>query len=205
MRNATELLLIERDAIRPVLESADADSFDLDTVCDRWSVRDVIGHCAAALTMVAKGESHGFSPAENEVDVVERRSWPLRDVLSELYAGYEGAAGVIDAAGGELDGIGLGEWVHGGDVREPLGAADPYASAGSDLAVGLFVERSVARRAARVAVEIDGVTHLFGAGSLAGSLRTDVETFVRLASGRRPDPDRYQLSGIGPGDLVLFG
>jgi uncharacterized protein (TIGR03083 family) len=204
MRNAAELLLIERDAIRPVLESTDADGFDLDTVCVGWSVRDVIAHCAAALTMVSKGEPHGFSPAENQADVVERRSWPLRAVLGELYAGYESAAGAIDVAGGALDGIGLGEWIHGGDVREPLGADDPYASAGSDLAVGLLVERSVLRRATRVAVDIDGVTYLFGVGSLAGTLRTDVETFVRLTSGRRPDPARYELADVGAGDLILF-
>jgi hypothetical protein len=121
-----------------------------------------------------------------------------------LYAGYESAAGAIDVAGGALDGIGLGEWIHGGDVREPLGADDPYASAGSDLAVGLLVERSVLRRATRVAVDIDGVTYLFGVGSLAGTLRTDVETFVRLTSGRRPDPARYELADVGAGDLILF-
>ena len=36
-------------------------------------------------------------------------------------------------------------------------------------------------------------------------LDTDLETLVRLLSGRRPDPDRYVLDGVEPDELVLFG
>ena len=204
MRAAAELLLIERDALRPVLEAADPADFDKPTVCDGWSVRDVLAHCAAALTMTADGSRHGFSPAENQADVDARRSWPLQQVLDELYAGYEASATVIDAAGGALDGIGLGEWVHGGDVREPLGVPDPYASAGSDLAVELLLERSRTRELPAIEVDVDGVAALFGAGEPGGSLVTDVETFVRLTSVRNPDPGRYRLSGASQQDLVLF-
>jgi hypothetical protein len=154
--------------------------------------------------MTGVGSSHGYTPAENERDVVERRSWSLQDVLDELYRGYESAAGAIDAVGGPLDGVGLGEWVHGGDVREPLGAPDPYASPGAELAVGLLIERSIARKLPRLEIEIDGSPRLFGDGDLAGSLVTDIETFVRLTTGRNPDEGRYRLTGVAEDALVMF-
>ena len=44
-----------------------------------------------------------------------------------------------------------------------------------------------------------------GGGSARGSLSTDAETFVRLTGGRGPDPGRYRMEGMEPGELVLFG
>ena len=82
----------------------------------------------------------------------ERRPWPLGRLLDELLAGYTAAAPVVDAAGGRLDGVALGEWVHGGDVREPLGETDAYVSAGSELALELLIARS--RRLPLVAVHL---------------------------------------------------
>lgn len=205
MRPAAELLLVERDAIRPLLETASPDRWDLPTVCDGWSVRDVLAHCSAALTMTMTGDLHRFTPEDNQRDVDERRSWPMTRVLDELFAGYTGAADAIDRTGGILDGIGLGEWVHGGDVREPLGAPDPYTSAGVDLAVGLLLERSVQRGAPAITVHLEGRDLPFGSGERDARLDTDVETFVRLTSGRRPDSSRYRLVGAAPGDLNLFG
>ena len=205
IRDAARLLLVEADALRPILESAAEADFDNDTVCTGWSVRDVLSHCGAALTMVARGETHAFTPEDNERDVNFRRTWPIAEVLDELFAGYEQGAAAIDAAGGPLDGVGLGEWMHGGDVREALGAADPYASAGSDLAFGLLLERSAALGKPLIDVAIDGTRHTFGSGPPpAASLETDLETFVRLCGGRRPDPDRYTLVGAEPAELVLF-
>ncbi len=204
MRDAARLLLIERDAIRPVLAAAGAEQFDLPTVCDGWSVRDVLAHCAAALTRAASGDLHGFTPADNQADVDERADWPILDVVAELDAGYEAAAEAIDRANGRLDGIGLGEWIHGGDVREPLGAADPYASAGVQLARQLILERSVELRAPRIAIDLDGEHLDFGIGERVGSVFTDLETFVRLVSGRNPDPARYTSHGVPVESLLLF-
>ena len=204
MRSAARLLLIERDAIRPVLAAADPEVFDLPTVCDGWSVRDVLAHCAAALSRTTSGDLHRFTPADNQADVDARSGWPLEEVLAELYEGYETAATIIDRAEGRLDGIGLGEWIHGGDAREPLGAADPYTSAGIELALGLISERSIERRAASVNVELDGERLAFGVGERTGSVTTDVETFVRLVSGRNPDPGRFTTDGVSVEALLLF-
>ncbi len=206
MRPAARLLLIEADALGEVLAAAPAAAFDLPTVCDGWSVRDVLAHCGAALTRTASGDLHGFTPEDNQRDVDARRDLPLADVLAELHAGYVDAAAAIDAAGGRLDAIGVGEWMHGGDVREPLGAPDPYSSAGAELAVDLLAERSVATASCTLTVDLGARRLRFGPDrEPSGALATDVETFVRLCGGRRPDPARYRLSGADPADLVLFG
>lgn len=202
MRPAAELLLIERTAIRPVLDAAQPSDFGLATVCDGWSVRDVIAHCAAALSMTGSGSLHGFSPAENQQDVDERKTWEIPAVLDELYARYEAA---IDLAAGALDGVGLGEWMHGGDIRDPLGATDAYTSPGVDLALELLIERSRARAMTGVDLSIDGQIVRFGSGDPLGRVETDLETFVRLCGGRRPDPQGYRLDGIEASALDLFG
>jgi uncharacterized protein (TIGR03083 family) len=218
MRDAAKILLLEAEAIRPILASLEADEFDIETVCTGWSVRDVLGHCGAALTMAIGDCLHGFSPSENEADVTVRRGWTIERVLSELFAGYAGAAVKIDEAGGPLDGLGLGEWLHGGDVRDAVGADDAYTSAGADLAFGLMLNRSGAnyrphgltsQRAIEhkppLDVVVDSVAGRFGPGGPAvGSLTTDLETFIRLCGGRRPDPNGFNLTGAEPSDLVLF-
>ena len=205
LRPAAQLLLVEEKAIRPILESTPADHFDRSTVCDGWSVRDVLSHCGAALTMTANDELHGFTPDENERDVDMRRRWPIADVLAELFGGYRDGARAIDAAGGQLDGVGLGEWIHGGDVREALQVGTPYASGGSAIALELLLERSVRIGTPRLVATIDDAAHRFGAGDTPqGRLDSNLETFVRLCGGRRPDPARYRLTGVDPRDIVLF-
>ena len=205
MRPAAEILLAEAAVLPDILAAAPAESFDLPTVCTDWSVRDVLAHCSAALTRTALGNLHGFTPEDNQRDVDARRTWPLADVLAELFKGYEHAAAAIDAAGGSLDGVGLGEWMHGGDVREALGRNDAYISAGVELAVPLLLERSRATRYPSVSVTLEGTEARFGPdGVPVGDLTTDVETFVRLCGGRRPAAARYQLSGVEIDALVLF-
>lgn len=218
MRDAARILLIEAEAIRPILGSLEPEQYHIETVCTGWSVRDVLGHCGAALSMAVTKSLHGFSPAENEIDVAERRGWPIEDVLDELFRGYAAAAIEIEAAGGGLDGLGLGEWLHGGDVRDAVGAPHAYVSEGVDLAFDLMLERSTATHRPQgetsqnaiadkpvLDVRVDGVARRFGgSGDAVGSLTTDMETFIRLTGGRRPNPDRFALDGAEPSDLVLF-
>ena len=74
-----------------------------------------------------------------------------------------------------------------------------------ELAIPLIRERSVLRSAPSVEVLVDGQEVAFGAGAPIGALVTDTATFVRLVSGRRPDPARYELQGaVTPQHLVLF-
>src|SRR5215467_9516878 len=146
------LLRAEHDALMPILRRTPEANFGKPTACPGWSVRDVLAHCSSALTRTTTGDLHAFTPEQNEMDVAERRSWPLPDVLSELAAGYLGAGKPIASAGGRLDGIALGEWIHGGDVRDALGEPMPYASEGYEDACALLVDWT--RRQATPLVEV---------------------------------------------------
>jgi uncharacterized protein (TIGR03083 family) len=204
VRPAAEILLLEASALRPILESTEFPDFDRATVCDGWSVRDVLAHCAAALTHVAAGTVHHFTPEDNQADVELRSGWDLDALLAELWDGYDAAAAAIDAAGGRLDGVGIGEWMHGGDVREALEVPGAYASEGSYLALDLLLERSRVMEKRAIEVLIDGEAQRFGKGNPKGHLATDLETFVRLTGNRRPEPDRYWLESATTRDLLLF-
>jgi uncharacterized protein (TIGR03083 family) len=87
VRAAAQILLAEAAALPGFLDGLSNEAFDRPTVCTGWSVRDVLAHCSAALSHVAAGTVHSFSPEDNERDVETRRSWPLSDVLDELYRG----------------------------------------------------------------------------------------------------------------------
>src|SRR6266508_223151 len=199
------LLLTERDALLPILRAADPADLDRPTCLPGWSVRDVLAHCAAAFTMTAEHSWHGFSPEENQRDVDERNAWPVGDVLAELESGYATTAAAATAAGGQLDGLVLGEWLHGGDVREALGLPDAYASAGADDALVLLAERSRERGVPRTTVTLtDGNALKLGGPDGEATLHTDTATLFRMIAGRRTDPVRYELRGANAASYVLF-
>jgi uncharacterized protein (TIGR03083 family) len=201
------LLRAEHDTLLPILHQTPEAAFGNPTACPGWSVRDVIAHCGAALTRVATGRLHAFTPELNELDVAPRRDWPLPRLLSELERGYTDAGPVIAGAGGRLDAVALGEWVHGGDVRDALGQPLPYASDGFDDACALLAER--ARRRAVPLVEVslpDGGLRLGVpvSGRPPATLVTGRATLMRLFAGRPAGPADYQLSGAAPAELVVF-
>ena len=202
------LLLTERDALLPILRRTPVEAFDRPTVCTGWTVRDVLAHCGCALTRAAEGSLHRFTPELNEIDVDERRRWPLEQVLAELEQGYGSAAAAMTAAQGEMDGLALGEWVHGGDVREALGEPGPYESEGVEDALLLLVDRSRRRNVTATLVRLPDREVRLGAGEAAGTppaeLATDVPTLIRLSSGRRPDPTRFRLTGAHPAQYLIL-
>jgi uncharacterized protein (TIGR03083 family) len=201
------LLLTERAALLPILRRTPADDFLRPTVCTGWTVRDVLAHCGAALTRLAQGRLHQFTPEQNELDVAERRSWPLATVLAELEQGYGAAAPALTAAAGKLDGVALGEWVHGGDVREALGEPGAYESDGVEDALVLLVERSRRQAVPATLVRLPDRELRLGAGEDAtrvAELVTDMATLIRLCSGRHPEPARFRLDGAAPAHYHLF-
>ena len=208
---AGRLLLTEAGALLPVLRDTAPQAFDLPTVLPGWSVRDVLAHCSAALGMAVTGRFHGFTAEDNARDVAERAGWPVDRLLAELADSYSGAAAAMDAADGRMDGLALGEWVHGGDVRNALGRPDAWASAGLDDALALLVERSVVRDvpATRVTLTAPGPRRELSLGRADGeqavSLETDAAGLIRLCAGRSPDPGGYRLDGANPSALLMFG
>lgn len=201
------LLQAERDALLPVLHRTPGHAFDRPTACPGWSVRDVLGHCAAALSRVAAGDLHAFTPALNELDVARRREWPLTDILAELSAGYQEAGRAITDAGGKLDVIALGEWLHGGDVRDALSEPLAYASDGFDDACALLCDWTRHKAIPLVKAQISGSTLTLGVAKLdrvPATLHTTGPTMMRLFAGRPADPSGYQLTGATAAELVVF-
>jgi hypothetical protein len=128
-------------------------------------------------------------------------------LLSELERGYLDAGPVIAAAGGRLDAIALGEWIHGGDVRDALGEPLAYASDGFEDACALLAERARRREVPLVEVSLPDNALRLGVpvpGRPAATLVTGRATLMRLFAGRPAGPGDYQLSGAVPGELVIF-
>jgi uncharacterized protein (TIGR03083 family) len=204
---AARLLRAEHDVLLPILRRAPKPEFGRPTACPGWSVRDVLAHCSSALARVTEDRLHAFTPELNEIDVAERREWPLSAVLSELAVGYLEAGPVICRAGGRLDGIALGEWIHGGDVRAALGEPLAYASDGFDDACALLVERTRRRRVPLVEVSLpDGTLWLGvgGPGRPQANLVAGGAVMVRMFAGRPVEPSEYRLNGATAEELVVF-
>lgn len=209
---ATRLLLAERDLIVPLLDGLSPSDFDRTTVCEAWSVRDVVAHCAAVLLAVAAGPDHGrtFTAEENQRDVDERRRWPLTEVRAELDRAYRVAA----ASPWVPSGVALGEWIHGGDLLEALGRPDAYASPALPEALTLLVERSVTRQTPPIDVTLtDAAERGLASAHVSlgdptaepvGWLRTDAAGLFRIAAGRRVNLVEREVVDVDVRQLLLF-
>ncbi|MFG1672219.1 maleylpyruvate isomerase family mycothiol-dependent enzyme [Streptomyces sp. Y7] len=207
------LLVVERDALVPLLRGRSAADFALPTVaCPGWSVRDVLAHCSAALMRVVENrfEEGVFSPESNDRDIAERAEWSDARVVDELERGMTEAGPVIARAGGALDGIALGEWVHAGDVREVRGAPGAYAGAGMADAVRLLAWLTRDRRHVPLHADLDDVDEPVRLGDAAAGRPParyigDAATLLRLYAGRPVEGAGYELVGVEPKELNIFG
>ncbi|MBC2865598.1 maleylpyruvate isomerase family mycothiol-dependent enzyme [Streptomyces mexicanus] len=210
-----QLLARERDALIPLLRSRPEADFALPTAaCPGWTVRDVLAHCSAALLRVVENrfEEGVFSPESNARDIAERAAWSHVRVVDELERGMTEAGPVIAEAGGALDEIALGEWVHAGDVREALGAPGAYAGAGLEYALPLLAH--VTREQGRLPLhaDLDDMDEPLRLGDSGGERPParyigDAATLVRLYAGRplRADGNGYELAGAREDELNIFG
>jgi uncharacterized protein (TIGR03083 family) len=156
---------------------------------------------------ISRGTLHDLSPAANNGDIADRAHWSVAQIIDELASGYELAGPVIAAGDGSLDAIALGEWIHGGDVREALGQPKAYASAGIEEALTLLTRSPRVRARPRVRVALPDREFVLGDPEPhrpPGVLVTDVPTLIRLYSGRPADPATYQLSGATLDELVIY-
>jgi uncharacterized protein (TIGR03083 family) len=209
------LLTTERDALIPLLRArADAD-FALPTAaCPGWTVRDVLAHCSAALTRVVERrfEEGVFSPECNQRDIAERAEWTYARVVDELERGMTEAGPVIAKAGGVLDVLALGEWVHAGDVRDTLGTPGAYAGDGLPYALTLLARVTREKGHLPLHADLDDVDEPLRFGDVSGDRHParyigDAATLVRLYAGR-PVPaagSGYELAGAEKGELDIFG
>ncbi|MFD7991213.1 maleylpyruvate isomerase family mycothiol-dependent enzyme [Streptomyces mexicanus] len=210
-----QLLARERDALITLLRSRPEADFALPTAaCPGWTVRDVLAHCSAALLRVVENrfEEGVFSPESNARDIAERAAWSHARVVDELERGMTEAGPVIAEAGGALDEIALGEWVHAGDVRDALGAPGAYAGAGLEYALPLLAH--VTREQGRLPLhaDLDDVDEPLRLGDAGGERPParyigDAATLVRLYAGRPlpADGNPYELAGAREDELRIFG
>ncbi|MFI2509321.1 maleylpyruvate isomerase family mycothiol-dependent enzyme [Streptomyces sp. NPDC018972] len=207
------LLTVERDALVPLLRGrADAD-FALPVVaCPGWTVRDVLAHCSAAFTRVLERrfEDGVFSPESNERDIAERAEWTNARVVDELERGMTEAGPVIARAGGALDVLALGEWVHAGDVRVALGEPGAYAGAGLPYALELLGQVTGRKGHLPLHADLDDADEPLRLGDATGERPParyigDGPTLVRLYAGRPVDGASYELAGAEAAELNIFG
>jgi len=206
------LLITERDALVPLLRSRPDQDFALPTACPGWTVRHVLAHCSAALVRVVEGrfEKGVFSPEANDRDIAERGDWTNAQVVDELERGMTEAGPVIAKAGGVLDAVALGEWVHAGDVREAFGEPGAYGGDGLPYALALLARITRERGRLPLHADLDDVDEPLRLGEAAGD-RTparyigDAPTLVRLCAGRPVTGTRYELAGATEGELNIFG
>jgi uncharacterized protein (TIGR03083 family) len=202
------LLLTERDSLIPLLRTIRPTSFAHPTCCTGWTIRDMLAHCAAALTRIAENRLHDFSPACNQQDIVERHDWPVNLIIDELETGYVNAGPTITASSGRLDVIALGEWVHAGDIRDALGIVPAYAAAGTNDALTLLSACSRLRNTPLLTAHLADRDLQLGTWlphqRTRASLTTDTETLVRLYTGRVAGSRAYTLHGAASEDLVIY-
>ncbi|WP_316741880.1 maleylpyruvate isomerase family mycothiol-dependent enzyme [Streptomyces sp. MK7] len=211
------LLTMERDALIPLLRARPEADFALPTAaCPGWTVRDVLAHCSAALMRVVESrfEKGVFSPESNQRDIAERADWTNARVVDELERGMTEAGPVIAEAGGVLDMVALGEWVHAGDVRDTLGAPGAYAGAGLSYALPLLVRVTREKAHLPLHADLDDMDEPLRLGDVSG-VRTparyigDAATLVRLYAGRplprAGDGAGYELAGAEGVELNIFG
>ncbi|MGC9543268.1 maleylpyruvate isomerase family mycothiol-dependent enzyme [Streptomyces sp. UG1] len=207
------LLVGERDALVPLLRARSDADFALPTAaCPGWSVRDVLAHCSSALMRVVESrfEEGVFSPESNDRDIAERADWTNAQVVDELERGMTEAGPVIAKAGGALDGVALGEWVHAGDVRDVLGEPGAYAGAGLPDALRLLAWLTRERRHVPLHADLDDVDEPLRLGEAAAPRPParyigDGATLVRIYAGRPLDGADYELVGAEVGELNIFG
>ncbi|MEU5676834.1 MULTISPECIES: maleylpyruvate isomerase family mycothiol-dependent enzyme [Streptomyces] len=208
------LLAAERDELLPLLRSrTDADFALPVAACPGWTVRDVLAHCSSALTRAVENrfERGVFSPESNDRDIAERADWTNAQVLDELERGMTEAGPVIGRAGGVLDMLALGEWVHAGDVRVALGEPGAYAGRGLPEALALLSTLTRDRGHVPLHADLDDVDEPLKLGGASGERPPgrfigDAPTLVRLYAGRPvEDGNGYELAGVEAAELNLFG
>ncbi|MFE8923990.1 maleylpyruvate isomerase family mycothiol-dependent enzyme [Streptomyces rochei] len=208
------LLAAERDELLPLLRSRTHADFALPVAaCPGWTVRDVLAHCSSALTRAVENrfERGVFSPESNDRDIAERADWTNAQVLDELERGMTEAGPVIGRAGGVLDMLALGEWVHAGDVRVALGEPGAYAGRGLPEALALLGTLTRDRGHVPLHADLDDVDEPLKLGGASGERPPgrfigDAPTLVRLYAGRPvEDGNGYELAGVEAAELNLFG
>ncbi|MFI6347836.1 maleylpyruvate isomerase family mycothiol-dependent enzyme [Streptomyces sp. NPDC050560] len=206
------LLGAGREVLMPLLGECGERELARYTACPGWTVRHVVAHCSAALNRVLEDrvEEAAFTPEGNDRDIAERADWPHERLLAELERGLTGAGAAIRAAGGPLDGIAFGEWVHVGDVQDALGRPGGYGGDALPDALALLGRLTRARGLTALHADLDDQDEPVLLGAASGDAPParflgSGATLVRLYAGRPVVGARYELAGATERDLLIYG
>lgn len=207
------LLTDERAALVPLLRARKDEDFALPVAaCPGWTVRDVLAHCSAAFTRVLESrfEKGVFSPESNDRDIAERADWSNARIVDEFERGLTEAGPVIARAGGVLDVLALGEWVHAGDLRETFGEPGAYGGDRLPQALALLAYVTCRDHHLPLHADLDDADEPLRLGDLSGERPParyigDGTTLVRLYAGRPVHGASYELAGARAEELNIFG
>jgi uncharacterized protein (TIGR03083 family) len=135
----------ERERLTAYLEALPEGAWDKESLCDGWTVHDVMAHAIGIASDVANRRLDGIgSPEQNQRQVDERRGRSTRELLDEWNdqgAVLEESIRVLDdefwnapytenfTVGQALQRMVEDIWVHSHDIRIPLGD-EPLAGPG---------------------------------------------------------------------------
>ncbi|MBV8295562.1 MAG: maleylpyruvate isomerase family mycothiol-dependent enzyme [Acidimicrobiia bacterium] len=192
----------ERKALAADLDGVPDAEWDSPSLCDGWTVRDVVAHMTATTKLngprfFARIAGSGFSLTRLQAkDIAAERGGSPAETLARFKA-------QIDSTGrppGPIDTI-LGETiVHAEDIRRPLGVKHNYPST-AVVQVGDFFKGSnlilgTKRRIAGVTLQATDVDWQHGTGP---AVEGPVLDLVMAMTGRKPALD--SLSGEGVSTL----
>lgn len=161
----------ERTRLVSYLESVPEAAWDKQTLCDGWTVRDMVAHLVGNAADVVAQNLDGVGSAEyNQRQIDERAGRSPAELLAEWSTAgpaLEESMEALDDAfwntpyepwgtvGEALQRLVEDIWVHGQDIRLPLGD-DPTAGPGLDATLDC-IARELPKRCARLAPAVGSV------------------------------------------------
>lgn len=198
-------LQAERESLTAYLESLAESAWDKPSLCEGWTVKDLMAHAIGIAADVANRRLDGVgTPEANQRQVDERRGRTPRELLDEwavegksledgvraLDDGFWNAPYVDNfTVGGALQRMVEDIWVHGQDIRISLG---DETTAGPALTSTLEVaSRDLHNRLPRLAPDVGTVT--INAGDFSSTVEGPGDTDVTITG----DPVTLALVSTG--------
>src|SRR5205809_12738 len=155
----------ERERLVRYLESVPETAWDKPSLCEGWTVKDLVAHLVGnAADMVAQKFDGAGSPEYNQRQLDERAGHSAAELLAEWAEqgpAFEAGIEILDdnfwntpylefgTVGEALQRLVEDIWVHGQDIRIPLGDS-PTAGPGLDATLDC-IARELPKRCARLA------------------------------------------------------
>ncbi|MBV8949633.1 MAG: maleylpyruvate isomerase family mycothiol-dependent enzyme [Actinobacteria bacterium] len=194
-----EVILDERKALASDLGAVGTDAWETRSLCDDWTVRDVVAHMTATSKLSGPKFLFKIAGAGFNLGRLQRRDIAMErgDSPAETLSRFEAQLDSRGRPPGPLDTM-LGEvLVHSEDVRRPLGIAHRYPTealtrladfyAGSNLIIG------GKRRVDGVTLRATDTDWSHGAGPVAAGPMLEI---VLGITGRRNALDRLEGAGV---------